>query len=54
MNAQTSPAAAFDFGREHDAETGTALGGCDLLYRNLQNMFSPQTLRYQRRNNRLG
>jgi hypothetical protein len=44
---QTSPAAAFDFGREHNAEIGTALGGCDLIYRDLRNMFSPQTLRYQ-------
>jgi hypothetical protein len=44
---QTSPAAAFDFGREHDAEIGTVLGGCDLIYRDLRNMFSPQTLLYQ-------
>jgi hypothetical protein len=44
---QTSAAAAFDFGREHNAEIGTALGGCDVIYRDLRNMFSPETLRYR-------
>jgi hypothetical protein len=44
---QTLPAAAFDFGREHDGEICTVLGGCDLIYRDLRNLFSPQTLRYQ-------
>jgi hypothetical protein len=43
----TSPAAAYDFGREHNAEIGTALGGCDVIYRDLRNMFSPETLRYR-------
>ena len=44
---QTSAAAAFDFGREHNAEIGTTLGGCDVIYRDLRNMFSPETLRYR-------
>jgi len=44
---QTSAAAAFDFGREHNAEIGTVLGGCDVIYRDLRNMFSPETLRYR-------
>src|SRR5260370_26833105 len=44
---QTSAAAAFDFGREHNAEIGTTLGGCDGIYRDLRNMFSPETLRYR-------
>ncbi len=44
---QTSRAAGYDFGREHNAEIGTVLGGCEVLYRDLRNMFSPQTLLYQ-------